>query len=104
MKQRRPRPVRLFGSLKRAERTLERVRTQGGTRISPALQGWPRQSALSAPKRSRWTKSTMRKRVDEAQLERDQAKVEAGFWDKVKKVAKQIPFLDDSARRLLRHA
>ena len=31
----------------------------------------------------------------EADIERDQAKVEAGFWDKVKRVARQIPYLDD---------
>jgi uncharacterized membrane protein YkvA (DUF1232 family) len=31
----------------------------------------------------------------EDDINRDQAKVEAGFWDKVKRVARQIPFLQD---------
>ena len=31
----------------------------------------------------------------EEEVNRDQAKVEAGFWDKLKRVARQIPFLPD---------
>ena len=31
----------------------------------------------------------------EDDINRDQTKVEAGFWDKVKRVARQIPFLHD---------
>ncbi|XBQ16196.1 MAG: YkvA family protein [Oceanicaulis sp.] len=31
----------------------------------------------------------------EAEVNRDQARVEANFWDKLKRVARQIPFLED---------
>lgn len=94
MKQRRPRPVRLFGSLKRAERTLERARIKAEREYRPLYKDG-RAKALERAEAVALEKVHDAEHVDEARLERDQAKVEAGFWDKVKKVAKQIPFLDD---------
>ncbi len=91
---RRPRPVRLFGSPRKAERMLARSRMRAEREYRPLYKGG-RAKALERAEAVALEKVGEAETIDEAQLDRDQAKVEAGFWDKVKKVAKHIPFLDD---------
>ena len=91
---RRPRPTRLFGSPRKARRMLERSRIRAEREYRPLYKGG-RAKALERAEAVALEKVSQAGTVDEAQLDRDQAKVEAGFWAKVKKVAKQIPFLDD---------
>lgn len=85
-------PVRLFGSLKKAEKTLERTRSRAERDYRPLYKDG-RANALERAEAVAIEK--LAEEWDEAQVEKDQVKVEAGFWDKVKKVAREIPYLDD---------
>lgn len=94
MTQHKARPVRLFRSFKRAERMMDRVRTKAEREYRPLYKSG-RAKALERAEAVALDRMNDADSINEDQLERDQAKIEAGFWDKVKKVAKQIPFLDD---------
>ncbi len=94
MKPRRYSPIRLFGSLRRAEKTLERSRVRAEREYRPLYKDG-RANALERAEAVALEKLAEAEHVDPNQLNEDQAKVEAGFWDKVKKVARQLPFLDD---------
>ena len=94
IKPRRYSPIRLFGSIKRAEKIIERSQTRAEREYRPLYKDG-RAKALERAEVVALEKVAEAESVDPEQLEKDQAKIEAGFWDKVKKVARQLPYLDD---------
>lgn len=67
----------------RAEKAYAPLYKEGRTKALDRAEELARQRVEEASTRS------------EAEFERDEAKVEANFWPKVQRVARQIPFLED---------
>jgi uncharacterized membrane protein YkvA (DUF1232 family) len=90
---RNDKPLKIFSSRK-GERELARI----AKRAEPAYSDLYKTGRTGALDRAA---EVARERIDTAQtadpeqVARDQAKVEAGFWPKVKRVARKIPFLED---------
>jgi uncharacterized membrane protein YkvA (DUF1232 family) len=89
----RDKPLRLFKP-SRAQRELLRIEARAGEDYA-VLYKDGRAKALDRAEDVAQEKIAEAAQKTEAEVARDQAKVEANFWDKLKRVARQIPFLED---------
>ncbi|MFW6412647.1 MAG: YkvA family protein [Oceanicaulis sp.] len=89
----RDKPLRIF-SPRRAAAELRRVEERAAGEYGTLYRGG-RAKALERAEEVAIEKVEEAAARTEAEVDRDQAKVEANFWDKVKRVARQIPFLED---------
>jgi len=90
---RRDKPFRLFRPGK-GERELSKIEARAANDYAP-LYRTGRAKALERAADIARERAEEAREADPEQVARDQAKVEAGFWPKVKRVARQIPFLED---------
>jgi len=86
-------PIRLFRPGK-GGRELSRIEARAAGEYAPLYKGG-RARALERAAEVARERTEEAADADPEQLARDQAKVEAGFWPKLKRVARQIPFLED---------
>lgn len=86
-------PIQLFRRGK-GDRALARIQARAAEEYAPLYKGG-RAGALERAEEVARQRAETAGDVDPDQLARDQAKVEAGFWPKLKRVARQIPFLED---------
>ena len=86
-------PFRLFRPGK-GERELARIERRAANDYAPLYKGG-RARALERAAETARDKADEARDANPDQVARDQARVEAGFWPKVKRVARQIPFLED---------
>lgn len=86
-------PIRIFRPGK-GDRELSRIEARAANDYAPLYRGG-RSKALERAAEVARERTEEAGDVDPEQFARDQAKVEAGFWPKVKRVARQIPFLED---------
>ena len=86
-------PIRLFHPGK-GDRALSRIEARAANDYAPLYRGG-RAKALERAADVAQDKADAARDADPEQVARDQARVEAGFWPKVKRVARQIPFLED---------
>lgn len=89
----RDRPLRIFKPGK-GEKELARIEARAGEEYA-ALYRPGRAKALDRAEEVAQEKIAEAREKTEAEIAREQAKVEANFWDKLKRVARQIPFLED---------
>lgn len=75
-------------------RQLDRIRHRAEQAYAPLYRSGRTRALDQAEEAARERVAEAAQRT-EAEFERDRAKVEAGFWPKVRKVARQIPFLED---------
>ncbi|MEQ8434703.1 MAG: YkvA family protein [Oceanicaulis sp.] len=85
--------LRLFKPGK-GEKALSRIEQRAGEAYAPLYKDG-RAKALDRAEEVAQEKVAEAKAKTEAEVAKDQAKVEANFWDKLKRVARQIPFLED---------
>ena len=78
----------------RGARELARIQARAADAYAPLYKGG-RANALERAAEAARAKADAAGDADPEQVARDQAKVEAGFWPKVKRVARQVPFLED---------
>ena len=93
MARRTDKPFRLFRPGKGA-RELSRIESLAMREYAPLYKGG-RAKALERAAEAAREKADEARQADPEQVARDQARVEAGFWPKVKRVARQLPFLED---------
>jgi len=89
----RNKPMRLFKPGK-ARRELSRIEARAGEEYAALYKGG-RAKALDRAEEVAQEKVAEAAQKSESEIAREQAKVEADFWDKVKRVARQVPFLED---------
>jgi uncharacterized membrane protein YkvA (DUF1232 family) len=89
----RDKPLRLFKPGKGA-RALTRIEARAGEEYAALYRGG-RAKALDRAEAVAEEKVAEAQAKSEAEVAREQARVEADFWDKLKRVARQIPFLED---------
>ena len=90
---RKDKRFRLFAPNK-AERELARIEARAEPEYRTLYKDG-RAKALDRAEGVALEKVSEAQAADPAQVERDQKTVERGFWPKVKRVARQIPFLED---------
>ena len=93
MARRTDKPLRLFRPGK-GERELSRIEARAADEYAPLYKSG-RVKALERAAETAREKADEAAGADPEQVARDQAKVEAGFWPKLKRVARQVPFLED---------
>lgn len=86
-------PFKLFPR-RSAARQLRRIEDRAADEYG-ALYTGGRAKALERAEEVALEKVDQAAARTEAEIEKDQARVEADFWTKVKRVARQIPFLED---------
>ncbi|MGJ3232195.1 MAG: YkvA family protein [Oceanicaulis sp.] len=89
----RDKPLRIFKPGK-GEKELSRIEARAVGEYAPLYKGG-RAKALDRAEEVAQEKVAEAEAKTEAEVAREQAKVEANFWDKLKRVARQIPFLED---------
>lgn len=89
----RDKPLRLFKPGKGA-RELSRIEARAADEYATLYRDG-RAKALDRAEEVAQEKVAEAREKTEAEVAKEQAKVEANFWDKLKRVARQIPFLED---------
>lgn len=89
----RDKPLRLFRPGK-ARRELARIEARAADEYAPLYKDG-RAKALDRAEELAQDKIAGAAQKTEVEVAKDQAKVEANFWDKLKRVARQVPFLED---------
>ena len=89
----RDKPPRVFRPGK-ADRELSRIEARAAEEYAPLYKDG-RAKALDRAEEVAREQVAEATAKSEAEVAREQAKVEANFWDKLKRVARQIPFLED---------
>ncbi|MEO1038348.1 MAG: YkvA family protein [Pseudomonadota bacterium] len=87
-------PVRPLFRPRRARRELDRILSRTARSYRPLYRGG-RSKALDRAEELAKEKAASARDMTEADVEAQTAEVERGFWPKLKRVARQIPFLED---------
>jgi uncharacterized membrane protein YkvA (DUF1232 family) len=87
------RPTQIFRP-GRGGRELSRIEARAASEYAPLYKSGRAKAIERAAELAR-DRTDEASQADPEQVARDQAKVEAGFWPKLKRVARQVPFLED---------